>query len=178
MTITGNPESQWKAQYLIFEKLREEGFFSRQDLSSPASSAGGEVRLTAEILVPATQVGRIIGKGGANVRDLQRATGAAIKLPEQGSVVGEETPVHITGTFYSVQSAQRRLRAMILTSAAAAAQIQQQQQQQQVTVATATVTARAEESVDVGESEDGAAVVAASDGQQQEGLKLEDSSEC
>lgn len=111
VTITGNPESQWKAQYLIFEKLREEGFFSRPS-SNPASAASGhhppaaaadEVRLTVEILVPASQVGRIIGKGGANVRELQKVTGASIKLPEQGSVVGDETPVHINGNFYSVQ---------------------------------------------------------------------------
>lgn len=64
-------------------------------------------------MVPASQVGRIIGKGGANVRELQRVTGALIKLPEQGTTTGEETSVHIVGTFYSVQSAQRRLRAMV-----------------------------------------------------------------
>ena len=29
------------------------------------------------------QVGRIIGKGGGNVREMQRLTGAVIKLPEQ-----------------------------------------------------------------------------------------------
>ena len=29
------------------------------------------------------QVGRIIGKGGTNVREMQRITGAVIKLPEQ-----------------------------------------------------------------------------------------------
>ena len=29
------------------------------------------------------QVGRIIGKGGQNVREMQRLTGAVIKLPEQ-----------------------------------------------------------------------------------------------
>ncbi len=157
VTITGNPEAQWKAQYLVFEKLREEGFFSKSSPASssspqsssdpaqpPSSSPTGEVRLTAEILVPASQVGRIIGKGGANVREMQRVTGAAIKLPEQGTVEGEETPVHITGTFYSVQvrlqkkstvhsvicivnilqSAQRRLRAMIQTAS------QQQERQQ------------------------------------------------
>ena len=46
VTVLGNPESQWKAQYLIFEKLREEGF-----------SAGLEdVKLTVEILVPSSQV--------------------------------------------------------------------------------------------------------------------------
>ncbi|XP_065561793.1 insulin-like growth factor 2 mRNA-binding protein 3-B [Artemia franciscana] len=102
VTIFGTAESQWKAQYLIFEKMREEGF-----------AQGDEVRLTVEILVPATQVGRIIGKGGQNVRELQRATSSIIKLPEQGASSGDEVTVHIIGTFYAVQSAQRRIRAMV-----------------------------------------------------------------
>jgi len=109
VTVVGTPESQWKAQYLIFEKLREEGFAAGQD----------DVRLTVEILVPAAQVGRIIGKGGQNVREMQRLTGAVIKLPEQGSAMGEETSVHILGPFYSTQSAQRRIRAMVQPPTAA-----------------------------------------------------------
>lgn len=105
VTIVGSPESQWKAQYLIFEKMREEGFVTGSD----------DVRLTVEILVPSSQVGRIIGKGGQNVRELQRVTGSVIKLPEQGSsgAQDEETTVHIIGAFFSVQSAQRRIRAMV-----------------------------------------------------------------
>jgi len=103
VTIVGGPEAQWKAQYLIFEKLREEGF----------SSGAEDVRLTVEIMVPSAQVGRIIGKGGQNVRELQRLTGAVIRLPEQGTSTGEETSVHIIGPFYSTQSAQRRIRAMV-----------------------------------------------------------------
>merc|ERR1719410_1693813 len=71
VTIVGGPEAQWKAQYLIFEKLREEGF----------SSGAEDARLTVEIMVPSAQVGRIIGKGGQNVRELQRLTGAVIRLP-------------------------------------------------------------------------------------------------
>ncbi|KAJ4442863.1 hypothetical protein ANN_04456, partial [Periplaneta americana] len=107
VTIVGSPESQWKAQYLIFEKMREEGFVAGTD----------DVRLTVEILVPSSQVGRIIGKGGQNVRELQRVTGSIIKLPEQGASPpsqDEETTVHIIGPFFSVQSAQRRIRAMVL----------------------------------------------------------------
>ena len=46
VTIVGGPEAQWKAQYLIFEKLREEGFASGVD----------DVRLTVEIMVPSAQV--------------------------------------------------------------------------------------------------------------------------
>ncbi|XP_073976811.1 IGF-II mRNA-binding protein isoform X4 [Rhodnius prolixus] len=110
VTIVGSPESQWKAQYLIFEKMREEGFVSGSD----------DVRLTVEILVPSSQVGRIIGKGGQNVRELQRVTGSIIKLPEQGSAGthDDETTVHIIGAFFSVQSAQRRIRAMVSTGGA------------------------------------------------------------
>ncbi|CAH1998215.1 unnamed protein product [Acanthoscelides obtectus] len=132
VTIVGTPEAQWKAQYLIFEKMREEGFVAGSD----------DVRLTVEITVPSAQVGRIIGKGGQNVRELQRVTGSVIKLPEaqqQGAAPGgpaqsaggattppvqpsggseEETTVHIIGPFFSVQSAQRRIRAMVLQSLA------------------------------------------------------------
>lgn len=109
VTIIGTPESQWKAQYLIFEKMREEGYVAGTE----------DVRLTVEILVPSGQVGRIIGKGGQNVRELQRVTGSIIKLPEQGSLPQEEieTTVHIIGPFFSVQSAQRRIRAMVQTVA-------------------------------------------------------------
>ncbi|XP_015175383.1 PREDICTED: insulin-like growth factor 2 mRNA-binding protein 1 [Polistes dominula] len=111
VTIVGSPESQWKAQYLIFEKMREEGFVAGTE----------DVRLTIEILVPSAQVGRIIGKGGQNVRELQRATGSVIKLSEQQATppsADEETTVHITGPFFSVQSAQRRIRSMVLQSVA------------------------------------------------------------
>ncbi|KAK9297571.1 hypothetical protein QLX08_008790 [Tetragonisca angustula] len=112
VTIVGSPESQWKAQYLIFEKMREEGFVAGTE----------DVRLTIEILVPSTQVGRIIGKGGQNVRELQRVTGSIIKLSEQQSTspsADEEATVQIIGPFFSVQSAQRRIRAMVLQSSGA-----------------------------------------------------------
>lgn len=61
------------------------------------------------------QVGRIIGKGGQNVRELQRVTGSIIKLPEHTAATpaDEETTVHIIGPFFSVQSAQRRIRALL-----------------------------------------------------------------
>lgn len=83
---------------MIFEKMREEGFSNGVD----------DVRLTIEIMVPSSQVGRIIGRGGQNVRELQRITGSSIKLPDitanaSGSGNEEETTVHIIGTFIAVQ---------------------------------------------------------------------------
>lgn len=81
--------------------MREEGFVSGAD----------DVRLTVEILVPSAQVGRIIGKGGQNVREMQRVTGSVIKLPEQGATPQEdETTVHIIGPFFSVQVSIEKLK--------------------------------------------------------------------
>lgn len=74
VVIVGTPESQWKAQYYIYEKIRQERF-----------ATDDNVKLRAEIQVPAHIVGRIIGKSGKNVRELQRTTGATIKLPEDGT---------------------------------------------------------------------------------------------
>ncbi|XP_027851738.2 insulin-like growth factor 2 mRNA-binding protein 2 isoform X3 [Aphis gossypii] len=109
VTIVGTADSQWKAQGMIFDKLRDEGFVPNNE----------EVRLTVEILVPSSQVGRIIGRGGSNVRELQRVTGSIIKLPTQGSTDGTEdtTTVHIIGHFLATQSAQRRIRSMVASGA-------------------------------------------------------------
>lgn len=95
-----------QAQYLIFEKMREEGFVAGSE----------DIRLTIEILVPSTQVGRIIGKGGQNVRELQRVTGSTIKLSEQQSTspsADEEASVQIIGPFFSVQVSLRSIKFLV-----------------------------------------------------------------
>ncbi|KAK7478968.1 hypothetical protein BaRGS_00029835 [Batillaria attramentaria] len=100
--ITGSPEAQWKAQFYIFEKVKSEMRLAAQD----------EVHLRSEVVVPKATIGRIIGKGGQNVKEMQRVSGAIVQVPEdQGDV--EEVPVTIIGHFYACQSAQRRIRALM-----------------------------------------------------------------
>lgn len=103
VTIVGTPESQWRAQSMIFSKVCYENVVGNQD---------GTLRV--EIFVPSNQVGRIIGKGGQTVRELQRLTRALIKLPEESQNANtEETPVHILGDFFSTHAAQRQIRALV-----------------------------------------------------------------
>jgi len=101
--ISGSPEAQWKAQFYIFEKVKNELRFAAHD----------EVHLTTEIMVPKQSIGRIIGKGGQNVKEMQRVSGAIVQLPmeDQGDV--DEIPVTIMGHFYATQSAQRRVRSLM-----------------------------------------------------------------
>lgn len=102
VTVIGAPEAQWKAQMYIFRKIL-------MDPSISSASSSSEPAVRVEIMVPSTQVGRIIGKNGQTVRELQRLTRALIKLPEpaeQGSAPpapDAETPVSIVGDFFSSQ---------------------------------------------------------------------------
>ncbi|XP_076466149.1 insulin-like growth factor 2 mRNA-binding protein 2 [Babylonia areolata] len=100
--ITGSPEAQWKAQFYIFEKVRTEMRLASTD----------EIHLRSEVVVPKSAIGRIIGKGGQNVKEMQRVSGAIVQVPEdQGDQ--DEVPVTIIGHFYACQSAQRRTRALM-----------------------------------------------------------------
>ncbi|XP_030846337.1 insulin-like growth factor 2 mRNA-binding protein 1 isoform X3 [Strongylocentrotus purpuratus] len=119
--IIGTPESQWRAQFYIYDRIRSEGILG-----------SGEVHLRSEIAVPSQLVGRIIGKRGQRVRELQRVTGARVEVPRRrGDGAGDEgsgTPepptesnnqngnnsgdvvVKLEGHFYANQAAQRRIR--------------------------------------------------------------------
>ena len=56
VTIKGGPDSKWKASFMVFEKLKKEGF-----------SGSDDMRLRTGLRVPKSMVGRVIGKKGNNV---------------------------------------------------------------------------------------------------------------
>ncbi|XP_078519680.1 insulin-like growth factor 2 mRNA-binding protein 3 [Lissotriton helveticus] len=115
--ITGPPESQFKAQGRIFGKLKEENFFGPKE----------EVKLETHIKVPSYAAGRVIGKGGKTVNELQNLTSAEVVVPrDQTPDENDQVIVKITGHFYASQLAQRKIQE-ILTM------VRRQQQQQQKT---------------------------------------------
>ncbi|XP_078501662.1 insulin-like growth factor 2 mRNA-binding protein 1 isoform X2 [Lissotriton helveticus] len=113
--ITGPPEAQFKAQGRIYGKLKEENFFGPKE----------EVKLETHIKVPATAAGRVIGKGGKTVNELQNLTAAEVVVPrDQSPDENEQVIVRITGHFYASQLAQRKIQDIL-------AQVKQQQQKGQ-----------------------------------------------
>uniref|UniRef100_A0A7N8WZ99 Insulin-like growth factor 2 mRNA binding protein 2a n=1 Tax=Mastacembelus armatus TaxID=205130 RepID=A0A7N8WZ99_9TELE len=92
--ITGTPEAQFKAQGRIFGKLKEENFFSAKE----------EVKLETHIKVPSTAAGRVIGKGGKTVNELQNLTSAEVIVPrDQTPDENDEVFVKISGHFFASQ---------------------------------------------------------------------------
>ncbi|XP_028931583.1 insulin-like growth factor 2 mRNA-binding protein 1 isoform X1 [Ornithorhynchus anatinus] len=99
--ISGPPEAQFKAQGRIYGKLKEENFFSPKE----------EVKLETHIRVPASAAGRVIGKGGKTVNELQNLTAAEVVVPrDQTPDENEQVIVKIIGHFYASQMAQRKIR--------------------------------------------------------------------
>ncbi|XP_061492513.1 insulin-like growth factor 2 mRNA-binding protein 2 isoform X2 [Rhineura floridana] len=102
--ITGPPEAQFKAQGRIFGKLKEENFFNPKE----------EVKLEAHIKVPSSTAGRVIGKGGKTVNELQNLTSAEVIVPrDQTPDENEEVVVKIIGHFFASQTAQRKIREIV-----------------------------------------------------------------
>ncbi|NP_001388384.1 insulin-like growth factor 2 mRNA-binding protein 1 isoform 3 [Mus musculus] len=110
-----------KAQGRIYGKLKEENFFGPKE----------EVKLETHIRVPASAAGRVIGKGGKTVNELQNLTAAEVVVPrDQTPDENDQVIVKIIGHFYASQMAQRKIRDIL-------AQVKQQHQKGQSNLAQA-----------------------------------------
>ncbi|XP_076966638.1 insulin-like growth factor 2 mRNA-binding protein 1 isoform X5 [Callospermophilus lateralis] len=113
--ITGPPEAQFKAQGRIYGKLKEENFFGPKE----------EVKLETHIRVPASAAGRVIGKGGKTVNELQNLTAAEVVVPRDQTPDENDQVVLIPlACLFLLQMAQRKIRDIL-------AQVKQQHQKGQ-----------------------------------------------
>lgn len=107
ITATENAESRYSAAQnaviLVFNKSIDAGY------SKGIDSGGKRSPVAAQVVVSSNQVGCLLGKGGAIISEMRRATGAYIRI-----IGGDEVPkcvaendqvVQITGDFVSVQEA-------------------------------------------------------------------------
>uniref|UniRef100_A0A4X2LZ33 RRM domain-containing protein n=1 Tax=Vombatus ursinus TaxID=29139 RepID=A0A4X2LZ33_VOMUR len=146
--ITGPPEAQFKAQGRIYGKLKEENFFGPKE----------EVKLEAHIKVPSYAAGRVIGKGGKTVNELQNLTSAEVVVPrDQIPDENDEVIVKITGHFYACQLAQRKIQEIL-------AQVKRQQQMLQKNANAAAAAAAASGATGNGGASASAAAAAAASG--------------
>jgi len=61
-----------------------------------------EIKLRTMMSVPRTVAGRIIGRQGKNVREIQRMTGAMVKLNDE-TAASDETTAEVYGNFMATQ---------------------------------------------------------------------------
>ncbi|GLU22647.1 hypothetical protein SLE2022_387080 [Rubroshorea leprosula] len=71
--------------------------------------------LTLEILIPANAVGRVIGKGGANLSNIRKISGAMIEISESKSSRGDRIAL-VSGTPQQKHEAENLLQAFIMAT--------------------------------------------------------------
>ncbi|XP_027345653.1 KH domain-containing protein HEN4-like isoform X2 [Abrus precatorius] len=104
ITASENPESRYsaaqKAVVLVFSRSVEAGV----ELGSKKESY-----VTARLVVPSNQVGCLLGKGGAIVSEMRKATGASVRIIRNDQVLkcisDNDQVVQISGVFSNVQDA-------------------------------------------------------------------------
>jgi len=99
--VTGTPDTQWRASLCVYNKIKE-------TMKVPYS----EAQLKTEYMVPGNCVGRIIGKKGQVVQDIQDKSQTDIEVPKEQQG-GDNVPVYVTGTFNGSQIAINRIRDII-----------------------------------------------------------------
>lgn len=71
-----------------------------QEMQNGGSGGGGGPRspITLRLIVPASQCGSLIGKGGSKIKEIREVTGASIQVASDMLPNSTERAVTITGT--------------------------------------------------------------------------------
>ncbi|KAL1505954.1 hypothetical protein ABEB36_005397 [Hypothenemus hampei] len=97
VTVTGPTSSIFKAFTLICKKF-EEWCSQFQDNSTNSGSGVPRPPITLRLIVPASQCGSLIGKGGSKIKEIREVTGASIQVASEMLPNSTERAVTISGT--------------------------------------------------------------------------------
>ncbi|VDN55074.1 unnamed protein product [Dracunculus medinensis] len=90
VTITGNIDTINKAFRLICMKFQEDQRLLPNSIPKPP--------ITMRLIIPATQCGSLIGKGGSKIKEIREASGASIQVASEMLPGSTERAVTISGT--------------------------------------------------------------------------------
>lgn len=94
VTVTGATSAIFKAFTLICKKFEE-----FQEMQNGGGGGGGpRPPITLRLIVPASQCGSLIGKGGSKIKEIRQVTGASIQVASDMLPNSTERAVTITGT--------------------------------------------------------------------------------
>lgn len=97
VTVTGSTEAILKAFSLIARKFEETVGPTLQELQSNGSHLP-KPPVTLRLIVPASQCGSLIGKGGSKIKEIREVTGASIQVASEMLPNSTERAVTVSGT--------------------------------------------------------------------------------
>jgi poly(rC)-binding protein 3/4 len=108
-SVTGSSGQVVKAFNMICDKFEEDT--RRQD-----SSADSSYSVTFRLIVPNVCCGSLIGKSGANIKELRELTGASVQVANDMLPNSTERSVTISGTTHAVMQCIQRLCSIVAES--------------------------------------------------------------
>ncbi|XP_057962482.1 KH domain-containing protein At4g18375-like isoform X2 [Malania oleifera] len=100
--------------YGSLSSMGENGYGSMSSYSSKLYG-GYPPPSTLDMLVPARAVGKVMGKGGANIANIRKISGASIEISESKSSRGDRI-AHISGTSDQKRAAENLIQAFIMAT--------------------------------------------------------------
>ncbi|XP_075881416.1 poly(rC)-binding protein 2-like isoform X2 [Nelusetta ayraudi] len=111
ITLAGPTTAIFKAFSMIIDKLEE-------DISSSMtnSTATSKPPVTLRIVVPASQCGSLIGKGGCKIKEIRESTGAQVQVAGDMLPNSTERAITIAGTTQSIIECVKQICVVMLES--------------------------------------------------------------
>ncbi|KAJ0023944.1 hypothetical protein NQD34_003843 [Periophthalmus magnuspinnatus] len=110
-TLVGPTTAIFKAFSMIIEKLEE-------DISSSMTNSTATTKppVTLRIVVPASQCGSLIGKGGCKIKEIRESTGAQVQVAGDMLPNSTERAITIAGTPQSIIECVKQICVVMLES--------------------------------------------------------------
>ncbi|UYV62727.1 PCBP3 [Cordylochernes scorpioides] len=114
VTVTGSTEAVLKAFALIASKFEE----VRPTAGDPAPPAlsGAKPPVTLRLVVPDSQCGSLIGKGGAKIKEIREVTGASVQVASEMLPNSTERTVTISGSAEAISKCIYQICCVMLES--------------------------------------------------------------
>eukprot|EP00092_Neocalanus_flemingeri_P003993 GFUD01004299.1.p1 GENE.GFUD01004299.1~~GFUD01004299.1.p1 ORF type:complete len:429 (-),score=129.11 GFUD01004299.1:263-1549(-) len=121
ITVTGTTDVIFKAYTLICKKMEDEDGSRTKDRSADRKDS-----LTLHLVVPASQCGSLIGKGGCKIKEIREVTGASVQVASDPLPGSTERSVTVTGSRDAVTQCVYHICCVMLESPAKGTIVQYQ----------------------------------------------------
>lgn len=93
VTVSGSTNAIYKAFSLITKKFEE---WCSQ--FTDVATSGGKTQIPIRLIVPASQCGSLIGKGGSKIKEIREVTGSSIQVASEMLPNSTERAVTLSGS--------------------------------------------------------------------------------
>jgi len=128
ITVTGPTDAIFKAYSLICKKLEDEdnARFERRGSERDEEPNARKEGLSLRLVIPASQCGSLIGKGGSKIKEIREVTGCSVQVASDPLPGSTERMVTVTGSRDSVTQCVYHICCVFLESPAKGTTVQYQ----------------------------------------------------